>query len=195
MPIKNRQNGFALIEVLVASVIIAIGVSGLGILLMRVIQSTQDSAQQSQAMWMVQDYVGRIKSNAQGARLGQYELGITPITFCDDLPAQVCAEYYTNGDEVAAQNCDAIQMATFDKFITVCGISPDVFDDASDFVLNPTLLSKCSTKITRMSTGAAVEDCIKYDITLSWDTRITKTSKEADERIQKNSFSTVVELN
>jgi type IV pilus modification protein PilV len=195
MPIKNRQNGFALIEVLVASVIIAIGVSGLGILLMRVIQSTQDSAQQSQAMWLMQDYVGRIKSNAQGARLGQYELSTTPATFCDNPPLQICAEYYTNGAEVPAQNCDATQMATFDKFIAVCGISPDAFDSASDFILNPTLLSTCINKINRQSTGAAVQDCVQYSITLTWDTRIAKTSAEAAERIQKNSFTTTVELN
>jgi type IV pilus modification protein PilV len=195
MSIKSRQNGFALIEVLVASVIIAIGVSGLGILLMRVIQSTQDSAQQSQAMWIVQDYVGRIKSNAQGAKLGLYELNVTPTTFCDSPPDQVCAEHFKDGVEVAAVNCTPTQMAAFDTFLTVCGISPDIFDDASDFILNPSLLSTCSNRITRMSTGAAVLDCVKYDITLTWDTRIAKTSKEAAERIQKNSFSTVVELN
>jgi type IV pilus modification protein PilV len=195
MSIKNRQNGFALIEVLVASVIIAIGVSGLGILLMRVIQSTQDSAQQSQAMWIVQDYVGRIKSNTQGARLGLYELNAIPSTYCDTPPNPVCVEHFKDGAEVAAVNCTPPQMAAFDTFLTVCGISPEIFDSASDFMLNPTLLSRCSNKINRQSTGAAVQDCVQYSITLTWDTRIAKTSAEAAERIQENSFTTVVELN
>jgi type IV pilus modification protein PilV len=195
MSIKNRQNGFALIEVLVASVIIAIGVSGLGILLMRVIQSTQDSAQQSQAMWIVQDYVGRIKSNVQGAKLGLYELNLISDTYCDSPPNPICVEHFTAGAEVAAVNCTPPQMAAFDTFLTVCGISPDIFDSASDFMLNPTLISRCSSEIARSTTGTGLPDCVQYDITLTWDTRIAKTSAEAAERIQKNSFTTIVELN
>ncbi len=195
MSINNQQNGFALIEVLVTSVIIAIGVSGLGILLMRVIQSTQDSAQQSQAMWMVQDYVGRIQSNAQGARLGNYVITETPPNFCDNPPPAICAEFYKDGAEVPSIECTPTQMATFDQWLTVCGISADIYDNPSDFIINPTLVSTCSLTIPRQSTGTPVPDCIQYDVTLTWDTRIAKTSKEASERIQKNSFTAVVELN
>ncbi len=195
MLVNKQQSGFALIEVLVTSIIVAIGVSGLGILLLRVIQSTQDSAQQSQAMWMVQDYVGRIKSNAQGARLGNYALNETPHNFCDTPPALICAEYYKDGAEVPATECTATQMATFDQYLTICGISPDIFDDASDFIINPTLQAICSLQIPRSSTGTPAQDCIQYNVTLTWDTRIAKATANTDERIQKNSFSTVVELN
>ncbi len=195
MSIINKQSGFALIEVLVTSVIIAIGVSGLGILLMKVIQGTQDSAQQSQAMWMVQDYVGRIRSNAEGARGGDYILATTTATFCDNPPGKVCAEYYKNGAEVSADDCEANEMAIFDKWVTVCGVSSTIYDSPADFIVNPRLSSICSLTIPRVSTTKGTPDCIQYEVTLTWDTRITKASKEASERIQKNTFSTVVELN
>ena len=195
MSISKRKNGFALVEVLVTAVIIAIGVSGLGILLMRVIQGTQDSAQQSQAMWMVQDFVGRIRSNADGARRGDYVLAVTDATFCDNPPSRICAEYYDSGAEVPAKDCDPTQMATFDKWITVCGIASSIYDSPADFVVNPRLASSCSLTIPRVSTIKGTPDCIQYEVTLTWDTRITKASKEASERIQKNTFSTVVELN
>ena len=195
MSINKQQSGFALIEVLVTSVIIAIGVSGLGILLMRVIQGTQDSAQQSQAMWIVQDFVGRIRSNAQGGRSGDYEVATTSATFCDNPPAAICAEYYKSGAEVSAVDCAPGEMATFDKWITVCGIASNIYDSPSDFILNPRLVSTCSRAIPRVSTSAGTPDCIQYDVTLTWDTRITQASSDASERIQSNTFTSVVELN
>ncbi len=195
MPINKQQHGFALVEVLVTSVIIAIGVSGLGILLMRVIQGTQDSAQQSQAMWMVQDYVGRIRANRDGAHRGDYALSTTDATFCDNPPAQICAEYYNNGSEVSANICGSTAMATFDKWITVCGIASGIYDSPADFIVNPRITSTCSDTIPRVSTNKGTPDCIQYEVTLSWDTRIAKASNQASERIQKNTFSTVVELN
>ncbi len=44
------EHGFAMIEALVTALIVAIGVSGVGVLLMRAIQGTQDSAQLSQTL-------------------------------------------------------------------------------------------------------------------------------------------------
>ncbi len=195
MSINKHQSGFALIEVLVTSVIIAIGVSGLGILLMRVIQGTQDSAQQSQAMWIVQDFVGRIRSNSEGGRGGGYELATTSATFCDNPPARICAEYYKSGAEVSAVDCIPPEMAIFDKWITVCGIASNIYDSPSDFILNPRLVSTCSRTIPRVSSYAGTPDCIQYDVTLTWDTRITQASSDASERIQQNTFTSVVELN
>jgi len=193
MSVKNAQHGFAMIEVLVTAVIIAIGVSGLGILLMRVIQGTQDSAQQSQAMWIVQDYVGRIRANSEGARRRDYVL--SDDTDCSTPPAAICAEYYKNGSEVAAVACSAPEMAEFDKWITVCGISSNIFDSPSDFVTNPKLSSSCTLLSTRVSTDSGFADCVQYDVNLEWDTQIKKGSSVDANRIQKNSYSMVVELN
>ncbi len=188
-----QQSGFAMIEVLVTAVIIAIGVSGLGILLMRVIQGTQDSSQQSQAIWMVQDFVGRIRANSEGARRGDYVLA--DKMNCTTPPAKICAEHYKNGTEVAAATCDPTEMATYDKWITVCGLSSSVYDSSADFITNPQLTSDCSLTIARVSTQSGSSDCVQYNVNLEWDTQIKKGSTSASKRIQKNSYSMVVEVN
>ncbi len=190
--IKKSQHGFAMIEVLVTSVIVAIGISGMGVLLMRAIQGTQDSAQQSQAMWMVQDFVGRIRANTEGARRGSYELTTTD---CSVKPAAICADTFIGGTKQNAATCNDIQMATFDKWITVCGLQDSIYDSPSDFISNPVLSSSCTLNSTRVSTDSGSVDCIRYNVQLTWDTRIKKGSATASERINKNTYSTIVELN
>ncbi|MEY8204336.1 MAG: prepilin-type N-terminal cleavage/methylation domain-containing protein [Bermanella sp.] len=194
MLIKKAQQGFAMVEVLVTAIIIAIAVSGLGILLMRVIQATQDNALKSQAMWMLQDYVGRIRSNPEGARRGDYELS-GGLTDCTTPPGKVCAEYYKSGAEVAAQDCKPTQMATFDKWITVCGLNSDISDSSADFMVNPKLTSQCVGTYDPGRNTKGTTDCVQYEVTLGWDIRIAKVSDEAAERIHKEVMTTVVEIN
>jgi len=190
--INKHQNGFALIEVLVTAVIVAIGVSGLGVLLMRAIQGTQDSAQQSQAMWMVQDFAGRIRANSSGARSNGYV--IDAHLSCDTPPGFICAEYFKDGAEVSADTCNPTQMATFDVWTTVCGINPGIYDSASDFITDPLLTSTCTFQ-GRSRANPGQQDCVQYSINLNWSTRLNVSSPVAEERIQKNNYSLVVEVN
>jgi len=194
MPLIQRQSGFAMVEVMVTVAIITIGVSGMGMLLMRAIQGTHDSAQQSQAMWIVQDYVGRMRANQEGARAKRYELSPSDID-CTSPPT-MCSEIYKDGAEVAAENCtSSSDMATFDNWISTCGLSTDVYDSASDFIVNPQLTSVCTGTSTRVSTDTNQPDCIQYQVTLTWDTKITKGSSDKTERTNTNDFSMVVEFN
>ncbi len=192
-PIKRKQHGFAMIEVLVTSVIVAIGISGMGILLMRAIQGTQDSAQQSQAMWMVQDFVGRIRANSEGGRRSSYV--IDEVTDCSVKPASICADSFINGIKVNSAICDEVQMAEFDKWITVCGLQDSVYDSGSDFIINPVLSSLCTLNSTRVSSTSGLPDCIRYNVQLTWDTKIKKGSADVAERLNKNTYSAIVELN
>ncbi len=198
MSLNREQHGFAMIEVMVTAVIIAIGVSGLGVLLMRAIQGTQDSAQQSQAMWIVHDFVGRIRANPEGARMGSYD--ITGVTDCSTKPDDICAEYFEENAVVPAAVCGATEMADFDKWVTVCGLNDEsrsarFYDSPSDFVVNPVLSSTCDLNSARVSTSTGTPDCVQYRVELTWDTRITKGSTDSTMRIQKNDYSLVVEVN
>lgn len=198
---KTSQQGFAMIEVLVTAVIVAIGISGMGILLMRAIQGTQDSAQQSQAMWIVQDFVGRIRANSDGARRGDYV--INGAENCDAPPAAICADYNTSATKVNSAICNSNQMSTFDRWISVCGMTSNtgananskVFDSPAEFVVNPVLTSTCTNTSTRVSTSSGQPDCIQYDVKLTWQTRIAKSSADAAERINENTYSMLLELN
>jgi type IV pilus modification protein PilV len=197
----QRQNGFAMIEVMVTVVIITIGISGMGMLLMRAIQGTHDSAQQSQAMWIVQDYIGRMRANPDGALARFYELNPADID-CTAPPA-ICAETYQDGAEVAASTCAntdaktnaASPMASFDNWITTCGLNTTIYDSASDFVVNPELTSTCTSTSPRENRLTFSASCVQYQVTLTWDTKIKKGSTDENERTNKNNFSMIVEFN
>ncbi len=195
--INRRQNGFALIEVMVTAIIVAIGVSGLGVLLMRAIQGNQDSAQQSQAIWMMQDFAGRIRANSTGARGNGYV--ILGETACDVEPTY-CADHYklsadgSSGTKVAATVCTPTEMAAYDVWITVCGINSSIFDSPSDFMIDPQVTSQCTFE-GRSRINPGTDDCVQYTVNLNWKTRLRRTGDDEAERIHENNYSTVVEVN
>lgn len=199
MRIASKQRGLAMIEIMATVLIVTIGVSGMGLLLLRAIQSTQDNAQYSQAMWIVEDYVGRMRANPEGARNSFYELNPENID-CSVPPDDLCAETFQLGVEVAADNCSYTrndadtgnEMAEFDNWISTCSLNPDIYDGPSDFVVNPTLTSNCTVNILN---NAGNTICTQYLVSLTWQTRLDKVSSDADERIQENEYSMVVGVN
>ena len=185
----KSQRGIALIEVLVTALIITIAVSGTGILLLRTIQGTQDSSQRSQAMWVVQDLIGRMRANPDGARAGDYVFGGN--VDCSDLnAANACADMTINNNRISAPlaGCSAQQMANFDRLISVCGASGSVYDSPADFLINPQLTSACTL-------NHPTRGCVQYNIQLNWSTRLQQGSDTAAERIYQNSYSMDVEIN
>lgn len=205
MPLIKKQHGFAMVEVLVTAVILAIGVSGLGMLLLRSIQGTQDSSQLSQGMWMVHDFAGRIKANAPGARQSGYVIEDGSYDCESNKTDNQCADIYVpgigikEGELVDATECTAGEMANHDRWTTLCSVSQEslTYSSPSDFMVNPELTSRCSNKhATRSSDPVSGQlDCIQYAVTLSWDTKRLKGDDDEDNRIRKNSYSITVELN
>lgn len=205
----KKQNGFAMMEVLVTAIIIAIGVSGMGVLLLRAIQGTQDTSQQSQALWIIQDYVGRIRANSEAARAGDYAIDANNLPNCaNQYGGTICGEYTdANDNEVAANICSAADMAAFDIYVTMCsltpitndelnGNAPRLFDSAADFVLNPTITSTCSvTDNARVSSYSGQPDCVQYDIQFQWSTKTQQGAVDPNDRDFINDYSLVVELN
>lgn len=203
MFIGKKQQGIALIEVLVTAVILAIGISGLGMLLIQSIQGGQDSSQKSQAIWVVQDYIGRIKANAPGARERHYIIDHSSGYDCDTVYTSLvkCADLYNpdDGSVDTAVECNSEQMAGFDVWTTVCGVSsdPHTYTSPSDFIINPVLTSECTNLHDSRSSnkGNSLLDCVQYTVTLTWDTKGLKGDTSKDNRIRKNSHSAIVELN
>ncbi len=193
MSLIQRQHGIAMTEVLVSAVIMAIGISGLGVLLLQALQGTQDSAQQSQAMWMVQDFAGRIRANSTGARLSGYEVATQPN--CANQPTPMCADYTTSLDaRTAAASCTASQMAAYDTWITMCGLDKEQLDSPADFLVNSQLTSTCSLVHASRSTdsNSSTRDCIQYTVGITWDIR---DNKDASNVTNTKTYSLVVELN
>jgi type IV pilus modification protein PilV len=210
---KKQQHGFALIEVMVTAVILVIGISGMGLLLLKSIQSSQDNAQKSQGMWIVQDLAGRMRANPEGMRANAYETDAAIA--CDAI--KMCSDYINNANQSAASDtCNPAEMATYDLWVTICGISdaisitvpgpigpdgpePDseyfLYDSPSDFILNPVLNIDCTNTIARASTSTGLPDCVQYFIDLTWSTKLQQGAATADDRVFQSRYSMVLELN
>ena len=69
-----RQQGFTLLEVLVAMVIVSIGLVGLAGLMMTSAKNNQSAYYRSQASWLAYDIVDRMRANRQSALNGDYNV-------------------------------------------------------------------------------------------------------------------------
>ena len=199
MQLAQKQSGFAMIEVMVTVVIITIGISGMGLLLLRALQGTQDSAQLSQAMWIVQDYVGRIRANPNAARVGLYEMNSNNIE-CTSPPAQLCADTYkqlgginTQGDWYPANDdcsADPALMAVYDNWMSTCSLHSSLkglYDSSSNFIASKQLVSECISPTPA--------DCVEYSVTLSWKTKVKQANDDEDDRTHDNEYRAFVRLN
>lgn len=93
VPAKS-QNGFSLIEVLVALLVLAIGLLGVLVMQARGLQLNQAGYMQSQAMFMAEDIVERIRSNQTA--IDSYEIdfddeGDDSAGLCDSI-ASPCSD-------------------------------------------------------------------------------------------------------
>ena len=69
-----RQQGFTLLEVLVAMVIVSIGLVGLAGLMMTSAKNNQSAYYRSQASWLAYDIVDRMRANRTSALKGDYNI-------------------------------------------------------------------------------------------------------------------------
>jgi type IV pilus assembly protein PilV len=116
----NRQRGASLIEVLVALLIFTVGLLGLAAMQLNSLQSVADSGQRSQSVWLMQDFIERMRANPDGTA-AQYAAAAN----CAALPTPMCADYFnpaTNA-KVNGSQCSAAQMAVFDVWEARCSYS------------------------------------------------------------------------
>jgi type IV pilus assembly protein PilV len=93
---KSRATGFTLVEVLIALVVLAIGMLGIGAMLLNGLQSSRTALQRTQAVALASDLGDRIRANrAAGAAYA-----LTAGTALS-APAKACATACTSA-EVAA---------------------------------------------------------------------------------------------
>ena len=117
----NRASGFSLIEVLVTFLVLTIGLLGLAILQSASIKEGIDSGQRSQAAWLVQELVERMRANRDGLANG-YTAAASDASLCNDGPLKICSDHLDGGIKTnAATNCNANEMAEFDIWELSCG--------------------------------------------------------------------------
>lgn len=118
---SRSSKGSSLIEVLITLLIFAVGLLGFAGLQVNALQSTADSGQRSQAVWISQELAERMRANSDAGNA----IYIAAVTNCANIPATICTDRYDpiTGNKVNAAQCNATQMAAFDLWEAQCSYS------------------------------------------------------------------------
>jgi len=73
---RRHQNGFGLLEILVAALVLSIGLLGMAALHLASIKSSQSAYYRAQATLLNYDIVDRMRANAKQARKGAYDVDL-----------------------------------------------------------------------------------------------------------------------
>ena len=153
--------GLTLIEVLVTLVITSIGLMGLVSLQMQALKATQDTGNRSQAMWVFNDLVNRIRAN-ETASASYITNGVVD---CGAQPATVCSNYHDGNAAANAVNCTTAQLAAWDVFEVACG-APRTVSVRGNPIAD---LPGAALNITCLNAGCGNGDPLV--VTLTWRAR------------------------
>jgi len=94
MPIKKRNSGFTLIEILVAALVLAIGILGMATMMLSSLKSDQSAFYRSMASTYVYDMADRIRKNAAWAK---DNTGYNAINTKNSVPTSPTCQAEANG--------------------------------------------------------------------------------------------------
>jgi type IV pilus assembly protein PilV len=125
MASPRTQFGFSLLEVLVALVVLSVGllahvkIQALGV------RASTEANLRSQATFLVNDMVERLRANRPAAQSGYYAGINYGAINCTTPPAKICSEGSTDvpPDAVAANGCTENEMADEDAVRWYCGVA------------------------------------------------------------------------
>lgn len=166
MTLLNKQRGVTLIEVLISGFIISVGLLGIAGLQTASIKESLDTAQSSQATWLVNELVERMRANPDGQATG-YNRTIQTGN-CPTTPVKQCADTASSN---ADTDCTADQMAAYDVWEVFCGQT----------IANSTANSTDSLNLDQISIscdgGATCTDTDEFTVSISWTSRAAADGK------------------
>ncbi|MBK8453293.1 MAG: type IV pilus modification protein PilV [Thiofilum sp.] len=104
----GQQQGFSLLEVLIAVLILSIGLMGLASMQVANLKVIHNSSQKQQATLLLNDLAARVRNNFIGAKAGQY---VTNLVSCDTAPSNTCR----------SASCTPSEIAALDLYQVMCG--------------------------------------------------------------------------
>lgn len=110
----KTQKGVTLIEVLVTLLVTTVGLLGLAALQLNAMQATVDSSQRSQAVWLMQDLIERMRASPRATN-SDYQAAVN----CAALP-KMCADQRTASGLQSGSDCTPAEIAQFDLWEASC---------------------------------------------------------------------------
>ena len=159
--VNHRQQGFTLIEVLVAALILAIGILGLATTMMVGLKSDQAAYYRSQASAIAYDMADRIRLNTVAADAGSYDNIDTNGT----IPSAPSCTSSTSG-------CTSAQQADLDKR-----------EWAGNFTKVDNTITKFVSKLPNGRGQVSKDAANRYVITVSWSETDTATKTNSTQSL------------
>ena len=114
---KKRDQGFTLLEILLATVILSVGMLAVASLQLKSLRQNNSSFVRSQAVILAYDMADRIRANKTGAEANNYDITIDKTADGDVFAAQCGAGASCDCDGTAgasSASCDVAQLAQWD---------------------------------------------------------------------------------
>jgi type IV pilus assembly protein PilV len=115
---QARQQGFGMLEVLVAVVILSVGIIGAVSLSTSAIRQSSNANQQAMAATLAQQTIERMRANQNGVVDGDYDFEDVAVD-CTAPPAKSCEFDGTDANN-STTRCDTAEMAAFDAYAIAC---------------------------------------------------------------------------
>lgn len=192
---NTRQQGFNLVEVLVAMVILSIGLLGIAGMQVTGVRSNQGSYSRSQATAIMNDLAERMHNNLPGVAAGNYT-GLDSSGGCGPAPTACGQE---NGGSAPAR-CTAQQMAAYDFYTVTCGLPTGVAGVRAGRI--DQMLAGGRAQVECINNAAppvavAAANCLvgfRHRITVSWTDRTQADASTPNEQtMQTQSVITVLQ--
>lgn len=179
--------GFGMVEVMATLAVVTVGLVGLGGMQLQANRSIQDSGNRSQATWILDDLMNRIRANAESA--AAYDTAGVAVS-CNAPPDAICANYHSgDGGQVASSAaCTNASLATFDLYDVACPTLASITDSSVtrskpvDQLANPELT-------VAVNTFGLNDTSFEVTISLSWDVRTSGTDKDGNQIYLTNDTS------
>lgn len=147
---ENRQQGFTLLEVLIALLVLSIGLLGLAALQTTGLRSNEMASMRTTSTMLAYDISDRMRANPQGTTDGDYVIDSGAVT--GTIP------------NCTSSDCTTTQLATFDlsQWKAAVGSLPGGLGDITQ-TAGPPLLHTITVRWDENRTGASGTDCPPQD--------------------------------
>ncbi len=110
---KKSMQGLSMVEVLVTTVILALGILGTSALQITALKGTDSAHYRTVATFLANEMAERIRMNQAGVELGGYETDQDNPIACDNISADTL--------DCNSTSCTASQLTLFDQTQLTCG--------------------------------------------------------------------------